>query len=207
MMMFIRFVIRACLTLLLHSNLSSSSSPSHPDTINQNALRAHPNLPGLSATGKELENVLQKHINDPSSTMLPSHKRYVLLANAARGAEKSRNHWHKEKERLNEKLQKSGRKIDSKIGNILRKIPGFLESKYQRATRKRNEGMQTLIDIAKDSAIHQQHGHLIELHTKRINRMKFSQSRDIGYITPKASPPRDPSRNSDVKIEDLPPSP
>lgn len=189
---------------LLGSVISSTSSPGIPES----AYRANPNLHGLSKTGIQVEKDLQKHIDQATRTGMPTrHKRTQLLAQAARDAEKSRNHWHVKKIKLDEKLQKAGRGKDTKLGSVLKRIPGSLESKHQHATKMRNEEMQKLIDIASDSKIHERQGHFNSNDRQLIRKVRFPESRELGYITPEASPPRGLSRGSDLRVEDLPPSP
>lgn len=204
-----KYLRTAFITKFILINLDKVfSSTSSKPRLSESAHVANPHIPGLSVTGIRVENELQKHIENPDHRkMLPHYKRHQLLTIAAQDAEKSRNHWHAKKAEISEKLKKSGRKTGSTFSNILSKIPTTLESEHKHAKKMKNEPMQILLDVARDSAIHHQHGHLQDHDVKDINRIKFPTSRRLGYITPKASPPTSPSRKHRLNIHDLPNSP
>ena len=158
-------LVLAFFILLIRTECSSNPSL---NAYSASANETHPNHPRLSETGKEVERRLAKSLQPRPNEITYTARdiprlRYHTLESKARNAERSRNFWHEEKNRLDQKLERKNRSIHTKVGKKLSKIPGTMENKHKYARGKRDSYKNVLKDISKDSAIHKELGHLMTL--------------------------------------------
>ncbi|PWN38195.1 uncharacterized protein FA14DRAFT_153523 [Meira miltonrushii] len=161
------------------------------------ANQAHPNHGQLTKFGKgvekEIEQSLQPRPNEITYTAREVPRlRFVKLKTKAENAEFLRNHWHKEKNRLDTTLpQRSSLRKNTKVGKILAKFPDTMEGKHKYARQKRDSHKKVLSDISKDSAVHKRLGHINSDDEREINKIKFRDSIQLGYTS--AGSPRSPN--------------
>lgn len=152
------------------------------------AKKAHPNHSSLTGTGKRVEKDITKDLQPRPNQISYTERdvprlRFFKLQSKAQDAEHLRNYWHKEKDRLGEKLQKSNRRTDTKLGKALAILPDTMEGKHRYAKRKSDGHKKVLKDIAKDAAVHKNLGHINSEDEREINKIKYKDSIDLGYTS------------------------
>lgn len=186
------FSFNSCLLfalLVLTINISCSLNPDL-NAYSSSANQAHPNHPRLTEHGKSIERDILKTLQPRRNEITYTERelprlRYFTLKDKAFEAEVLRNHWHKEKLRLDEKLDKSkNRGMNTKLGKALSIFPDTMESKHKYASRKLDEHTKTLSDIHKDTTVHKELGHLNDRDEYEIKMSRRKSSRELGYTGP-----------------------